>query len=100
MSIGERTKKDAADFFAIRKERMGIEPDKSVESMPTHPDAFKRRLPEMGKPRGDVGETMSMGGTIDKWNKILAAKEKYGKDTAKKSDKTALVLARNAAICR
>lgn len=100
LSIGERTKKDAADFFAIRKERMGIEPDKSVESMPTHPDAFKRRLPEMGKPRGDVGETMSMGGTIDKWNKILAAKEKYGKDTAKKSDKTALVLARNAAICR
>ena len=74
ISIGERTKKDAQDFFAIRKEKTGIEIDTSVDSMPTHPDAFKRRLPEMGKPRGDVGETMSMGGTIDRWNRILANK--------------------------
>lgn len=101
LSIGERTKKDAMDFFAIRQERTGIEPDKSVESMPTHPDAFPRRLPEMGKPRGDVGETMSMGGTIDKWNKILAAKERYGKKAAaQKKDNAALLIARKASITR
>lgn len=79
LSIGERTKKDAQAFFDIREEKMGIEKDKSVASMPTHKDAFARRLPEMGKPRGNVGETMSMGGTIDKWNKILAARKAQGR---------------------
>ena len=85
ISIGERTKKDAQDFFEIRKEKTGIEIDNSVASMPTHKDAFARRLPEMGKPRGDVGETMSMGGTIDKWNAVLASKNqaKLAAETAK-----------------
>ena len=92
LSIGERTKKDAQDFFEIRKEKTGIEIDDSVASMPTHPDAFPRRLPEMGKPRGNVGETMSMGGTIDKWNKILAAKEKYSQAAADKQDKKSAAL--------
>ena len=92
ISIGERTKQDAQAFFEIRKEKTGIEIDNSVASMPTHPDAFKRRLPEMGKPRGNVGETMSMGGTIDKWNKILAAKEKYNQTAAGKQDKKSAAL--------
>lgn len=95
-SIGERTKQDAQAFFEIRKEKMGIEIDNSVASMPTHPDAFARRLPEMGKPRGDVGETMSMGGTIDKWNKILAAKEEYNKKSSQKKDVKPAVLAKMA----
>ena len=74
ISIGERTKKDAQDFFKIRKEMTGIEADTSVDSMPTHKDAFERKLPEMGQPRGDVGPTMDLGDTIPRWNKILANK--------------------------
>ena len=96
ISIGERTKKDAQDFFAIRKEKTGIEVDASVDAMPTHVDAFARRLPEMGKPRGDVGETMSMGGTIDKWNKILAAKEEYNKKGEQKKEAKPAILAKIA----
>lgn len=96
ISIGDRTKQDAQAFFEIRKEKTGIEIDNSVASMPTHPDAFARRLPEMGKPRGDVGETMSMGGTIDKWNKILAAKEKYNKQSGKKKEVKPALLAKMA----
>ena len=76
ISIGERTKKDAQDFFKIRKEMTGIEADSSIDSMPTHKDAFERRLPEMGKPRGDVGPTMDLGDTIGRWNKILENKNK------------------------
>ena len=93
ISIGERTKKDAQAFFEIRKEKTGIEIDNSVATMPTHKDAFPRRLPEMGKPRGNVGETMSMGGTIDKWNKILAAK---GEEVEKKDKKSVAMMAKLA----
>ena len=75
---------------------MGIEIDNSVAAMPTHVDAFARRLPEMGKPRGNVGETMSMGGTIEKWNKILAAKEKYGKKGEQKKEANPALLAKIA----
>lgn len=76
LSVGERTKKDAIDFFNIRKELTGQAIDETPKSMPTHVDAFARRLPEMGKPRDNVGETMSMGNTIERWNAILAAKGK------------------------
>lgn len=53
---------------------MGIKADTSVDSMPTHKDAFNRRLPEMGQSRGDQKPTMDMGTTIDKWNAVLAAR--------------------------
>ena len=79
LSIGERTKKDAQDFFALRKELTGQKPDKSVDKMPTHKDAFPRKLPEMGKPREKGAETMSMAGTIDKWNAVLAARFAQGR---------------------
>ena len=87
ISIGERTKKDAQDFFRIRKEKTGIEADASVDSMPTHKDAFERKLPEMGKPRGDVGPTMDLGDTIPRWNKILANKHKAKLNRAAETDK-------------
>lgn len=74
LSIGERTKSDAQAFFKIREEKMGIKADTSVDSMPTHKDAFNRRLPEMGQSRGDQKPTMDMGATIDKWNAVLAAR--------------------------
>ncbi|MBO4519764.1 MAG: hypothetical protein J5787_01000 [Alphaproteobacteria bacterium] len=74
LSIGERTKKDAQDFFDIREEKTGIKKDKTVAKMPTHKDAYARRLPEMGKPRENTEETMSMGQTIEKWNTILGKK--------------------------
>lgn len=74
LSIGERTKSDAQAFFKIREEKMGIKADTSVDSMPTHKDAFNRRLPEMGQSRGDQKPTMDMGTTIDKWNAVLAAR--------------------------
>ena len=74
LSIGERTKKDAQDFFKIRQEKMHTRKDKSVDTMPTHKDAFPRKLPEMGKPRENKEETMSMGNTIDKWSTILGKK--------------------------
>lgn len=74
LSIGERTKKDAQDFFKIREEKKHIKADKSVDSMPTHKDAYARRLPEMGKKRNNTEETMSMGSTIDKWSAILGKK--------------------------
>ena len=77
-SVGERTKSDAQAFFEIRKQRLGIEPDKSVDSLPTNKDAFARRLPEMGQPRGNVGETMSMGNTIERWKAILAQRKLKG----------------------
>lgn len=77
-SVGERTKSDAQAFFEIRKERAGIEPDKSVDALPTNKDAFERRLPEMGQPRGNVGETMSMGNTIERWKAILAQRKLKG----------------------
>ncbi len=77
-SVGERTKSDAQAFFKIRWERAGIEPDKSVDALPTNKDAFERRLPEMGQPRGNVGETMSMGNTIERWKNILAQRKLAG----------------------
>ncbi|MCQ2966027.1 MAG: hypothetical protein MJ250_04725 [Alphaproteobacteria bacterium] len=76
LSIGERTKKDAIDFFKLREELNGQKPDLTPNTMPTHKDAFARRLPEMGKPKSDEQETMSMGNTIDKWTALLAAKGK------------------------
>ena len=78
ISIGERTKKDAQDFFKIREEKKHIKRDESVDSIPTYKDAYARRLPEMGKPRQKDAETMSMGSTIDKWNAILS-KRTYGR---------------------
>lgn len=76
LSVGERTKKDAQDFFKIRQEKTRLSADTSVDSMPTYKDAFPRKLPEMGKPRGaDQKPTMDMGSTIEKWNAILAAKK-------------------------
>ena len=69
-------KKDAQDFFKIRQEKTRLSADTSVDSMPTYKDAFPRKLPEMGKPRGaDQKPTMDMGSTIEKWNAILAAKK-------------------------
>ena len=77
-AVGERTKTDAQAFFQIRKERAGIEPDKSVDALPTNKDAFERRLPEMGQPRGNVGETMNMGNTIERWKNIQAQRKLKG----------------------
>lgn len=77
-SVGERTKSDAQAFFEIRQRCAGIDPDKSVDSLPTNKDAFARRLPEMGQPRGNVGETMSMGNTIERWKAILAQRKLKG----------------------
>lgn len=77
-SVGERTKSDAQAFFKIRQERAGIAPDKSVDALPTNKDAFERRLPEMGQPRGNVGETMSMGNTMERWKSILAQRKLVG----------------------
>lgn len=77
-SVGERTKSDAQAFFEIRQRCAGIEPDKSVDALPTNKDAFERRLPEMGQPRGNVGETMSMGNTIERWKAILAQRKLMG----------------------
>lgn len=77
-AVGERTKTDAQAFFQIRKERAGIEPDTSVDALPTNKDAFERRLPEMGQPRGNAGETMSMGNTIERWKAILAQRKLKG----------------------
>ncbi len=77
-SVGERTKSDAQAFFEIRQRCAGIEPDKSVDALPTYKDAFERRLPEMGQPRGNVGETMSMGNTIERWKAILAQRKLKG----------------------
>lgn len=74
-SIGERTKADSQAFFKIRQEKVGIQPDTSVDTMFTYKDVFPRRLPEMGKPRGDQQPTMDMGTTINKWNAILAARQ-------------------------
>ena len=77
-SVGERTKSDAQAFFEIRYRCAGIDPDKSVDALPTNKDAFERRLPEMGQPRGNVGETMSMGNTIERWRNILAQRKLTG----------------------
>ncbi len=77
-SVGERTKSDAQAFFEIRYRCAGIAPDKSVDALPTNKDAFERRLPEMGQPRGNVGETMSMGNTIERWRNILAQRKLTG----------------------
>lgn len=77
-SVGERTKSDAQAFFEIRQRCAGIAPDKSVDSLPTNKDAFERRLPEMGQPRGNVSETMSMGNTIERWKAILAQRKLKG----------------------
>ena len=74
ISIGERTKADSQAFFKLRKEKTGIEIDPTIDSMPTHQDAFPRKLPEMGQSREGVPPTMDLGDTIPRWNKILANK--------------------------
>ena len=100
ISIGERTKADSQAFFKLREEKTGIKPDKSVDAMPTHKDAFERKLPEMGQPRGDVGPTMDLGDTIPRWNKILANKNATLLNAAEvKLDPVAL-LAQRAAMNR
>ena len=51
ISLGGSAKRDAQDFFSIRKEKTGIEGDKSVDSMPTYRELFIRKFPEIGKRR-------------------------------------------------
>ena len=74
LSIGDRTKKDAQDFFKLREEKTGIAKDSSLENMPTRKDAFARRLPEMGKPLDDQ-KASANGKTISKWMAALAANQ-------------------------
>lgn len=89
LSIGERTKEDAQAFFKLREDVISIKPDKSVDSMPTHKDAFARKLPEMGKPREAGKQTMDMGNTISKWQAIQAANAAKNPDEQKKMQRVA-----------
>ncbi|MBR1778083.1 MAG: hypothetical protein IJ752_05820 [Alphaproteobacteria bacterium] len=74
LSIGERTKKDAEDFFKMREEKTGIPKDSSLENMPTRKDAFARRLPEMGKPLDDQ-KAAANDKTMEKWRAALAGQQ-------------------------
>lgn len=93
LSIGERTKEDAQAFFKLREEVIGIKPDKSVDSMPTHKDAFARKLPEMGKPRKPEKQTMDMGNTISKWQAVQAANAAKENAAQKKTFQSAAIRA-------
>ncbi len=93
LSIGERTKEDAQAFFKLREEVIGIKPDKSVDSMPTHKDAFARKLPEMGKPREPEKQTMDMGNTISKWQVVQAANAAKENAAQKKTFQSAAIRA-------
>lgn len=49
LDVAEQAMDDMNDFFKLRKELTGMEPDPSLRSIPTRPDYMKRERPKMGE---------------------------------------------------
>ena len=82
LDVAEATMKDMQDFFRLRKELTGMEPDPSLASIPTRPDVLVRDRPKMGE--------KPMDGMYETKDRILANKQQYAAD--RKAVKQAAVL--------
>lgn len=58
LDVAEQAMDDMKEFFKLRKELTGMEPDASLSDIPTRPDFMKRDRPKMGeKPMAGMFET-------------------------------------------
>ena len=87
LDVAEASMQDMQEFFKMRKELTGMEPDASLASIPTRPDTMKRDRPKMGE--------KPMAGMFETKDRILANKKQYASEqkTAKQA-----VLAKVAAM--
>lgn len=87
LDVAEASMQDMQEFFKMRKELTGMEPDASLASIPTRPDSMKRDRPKMGE--------KPMAGMFEAKDRILANKKQYASEqkTAKQA-----VLAKVAAM--
>jgi len=69
LDVAEATMQDLKDFFKMRKELTGMEPDPSLASVPTRPDTMERKRPKMGE--------KPMAGMFEAKDRILANKQQY-----------------------
>ena len=55
LDVAQATMEDFNDFFRMRKELTGMEPDKSIKDLPVRPNSMPRNRPHIGeKPREDA----------------------------------------------
>ncbi|MBO4519763.1 MAG: hypothetical protein J5787_00995 [Alphaproteobacteria bacterium] len=87
LNVAEASMQDMKEFFEMRKELTGMEPDPSLASIPTRPDTRERNRPKMGE--------KPMAGMFEAKDRILANKQQYAAE--KKTVKQA-ALAKAAAM--
>ena len=93
LDVAEASMQDMQDFFRLRKEMTGMEPDPSLKSIPTRPDTMKRDRPKMGE--------KPMAGMFETKNRIMAKKMQYATDKRyirEKNELKQVALAKAAAM--
>ena len=79
LDVSESSMKDMEEFFKMRKELTGMEPDPSLKTIPTRPDTLERERPKMGE--------KPTAGKYDMKGRILANRLQYeaGQKAAKQA---------------
>lgn len=67
LDVSEKSMEDIKAFFAFRKELTGLEPDKSIETIPTRPDTVKSDRPRMGeRPIAPLFDAMTQSSALSR----------------------------------